>query len=71
MVMRLKMKGYMMTIKAGELLSRSKKPNTQKYQWIETTGRRFRATVLSLGYSNHPMEVFTAFCGREPDPAAI
>ena len=38
---------------------------------IETTGRRFRDTVLSLGGSKHPMEVFTAFRGREPDPAAL
>jgi oligopeptidase A len=38
---------------------------------ISTTGRRFRDTVLSLGGSKHPMEVFTAFRGREPDPAAL
>ncbi len=38
---------------------------------IGTTGRRFRDTVLSLGGSQHPMEVFTAFRGREPDPSAL
>ena len=38
---------------------------------IGTTGRRFRDTVLSLGGSKHPMEVFTAFRGREPDPSAL
>ncbi len=38
---------------------------------IGSTGRRFRDTVLSLGGSQHPMEVFTAFRGREPDPAAL
>ena len=38
---------------------------------IGTTGRRFRDTVLSLGGSKHPMEVFTAFRGREPDPGAL
>ncbi len=38
---------------------------------IGTTGRRFRDTVLSLGGSQHPMEVFTAFRGREPDPVAL
>ncbi len=38
---------------------------------IETTGRRFRDTVLSLGGSKHPMEVFTAFRGQEPDPSAL
>jgi oligopeptidase A len=38
---------------------------------IGTTGRRFRDTVLSLGGSKHPMEVFKAFRGREPDPSAL
>ncbi len=38
---------------------------------IATTGKRFRDTVLSLGGSQHPMEVFTAFRGREPDPASL
>ena len=30
------------------------------------TGRKFRSTVLSLGGSRHPMEVFKEFRGREP-----
>ncbi|MBD1913363.1 MULTISPECIES: M3 family metallopeptidase [unclassified Leptolyngbya] len=34
---------------------------------IAQTGRRFRDTVLALGGSKHPMEVFQAFRGREPD----
>lgn len=38
---------------------------------IETTGRRFRDTVLSLGGSQHPMKVFRAFRGREPEVAAL
>lgn len=33
---------------------------------IAETGRRFRQTVLALGGSQHPMEVFKAFRGREP-----
>ncbi|MFO1053381.1 MAG: M3 family metallopeptidase [Planctomycetota bacterium] len=33
---------------------------------LRATGRRFRDTVLALGGSRHPMEVFTAFRGREP-----
>ncbi|MBC6419598.1 MAG: M3 family metallopeptidase, partial [Prochloron sp. SP5CPC1] len=33
---------------------------------IASTGRRFRDTVLALGGSEHPMEVFKAFRGREP-----
>jgi oligopeptidase A len=33
---------------------------------IATTGKRYRDTVLALGGSLHPMEVFKAFRGREP-----
>ncbi|VXD18976.1 Oligopeptidase A [Planktothrix serta PCC 8927] len=33
---------------------------------ISETGKRFRDTVLALGGSLHPMEVFKAFRGREP-----
>lgn len=33
---------------------------------MTSTGRRFRDTVLALGGSEHPMEVFKAFRGREP-----
>ena len=33
---------------------------------IDTTGKRFRDTVLGLGGSLHPMEVFKTFRGREP-----
>ncbi|PSN11083.1 peptidase M3, partial [filamentous cyanobacterium CCP5] len=35
------------------------------------TGHRFRDTVLSLGGSRHPMEVFKAFRGREPSTEAL
>ena len=38
---------------------------------IQTIGRRFRDTVLGLGGSKHPMEVFRAFRGREPQVAAL
>jgi oligopeptidase A len=38
---------------------------------IGVTGKRFRDTVLSLGGSKHPMEVFTDFRGREPDTTAL
>ena len=33
---------------------------------VEETGRRFRDTVLALGGSKHPLEVFQAFRGRAP-----
>jgi oligopeptidase A len=38
---------------------------------IAATGRRYRDTVLALGGSRHPMEVFKAFRGREPSTVAL
>ncbi|MBD2343136.1 M3 family metallopeptidase [Anabaena subtropica] len=38
---------------------------------LEATGRRYRDTVLALGGSKHPMEVFAAFRGREPSTASL
>ena len=38
---------------------------------IARTGRRFRETVLALGGSRHPMEVFEAFRGRAPTTEAL
>jgi oligopeptidase A len=40
-------------------------------QAIATTGRRYRDTVLALGGSQHPMEVFKAFRGREPSTTPL
>ncbi len=37
-----------------------------KFEAINATGRRFRDTVLALGGSKHPMEVFESFRGRQP-----
>lgn len=38
---------------------------------VRKTGRRFRDTVLSLGGSRHPMDVFREFRGREPSPESL
>ncbi len=38
---------------------------------VRLTGRRFRDTVLALGGSRHPMEIFREFRGREPSPQAL
>jgi oligopeptidase A len=38
---------------------------------IRATGRHFRDTVLSLGGSRHPSEVFESFRGRPPSPEAL
>lgn len=40
-------------------------------QSIAQVGHCFRDTVLALGGSKHPMEVFKAFRGREPNTAAL
>ena len=40
-------------------------------QQILETGRRFRDTVLALGGSRHPMDVFQAFRGRPPQVDAL
>jgi oligopeptidase A len=38
---------------------------------VKTTGKRYRDTVLALGGSKHPMEVFKSFRGREPSTKAL
>ncbi|MEB3175874.1 MAG: M3 family metallopeptidase [Cyanobacteriota bacterium] len=38
---------------------------------VKTTGQRFRETVLALGGSLHPLEIFRRFRGREPQTAAL
>ena len=38
---------------------------------VADTGRRFRDTVLALGGGRHPMDVFRAFRGREPNVEAL
>ncbi len=38
---------------------------------VVQTGRRFRDTVLALGGSRHPMEIFREFRGREPTVEAL
>ena len=41
-------------------------PKTQALENIEDTGDKFRKTVLSLGGSEHPQDVFKKFRGRKP-----
>lgn len=38
---------------------------------IKAMGRRYRDTVLALGGSKHPMEVFKSFRGREPSTVPL
>ncbi|MBE9208227.1 M3 family metallopeptidase [Nostoc sp. LEGE 06077] len=38
---------------------------------VQATGRRYLDTVLALGGSQHPMEIFKAFRGREPSTVSL
>jgi len=38
---------------------------------VKETGRRFRDTILALGGSKAPMEIYRAFRGREPSTEAL
>lgn len=38
---------------------------------VRAVGHRFRDTVLALGGSRHPLDVFRAFRGREPSPEPL
>jgi oligopeptidase A len=38
---------------------------------VAATGRRFRDTVLGLGGSMHPADIFVAFRGRAPSTQAL
>lgn len=38
---------------------------------VQATGKRFRDTVLALGGSIHPMDIFKTFRGREPETEAL
>ena len=43
----------------------------ERSEAVAETGRRFRETILALGGSESPMEVFKKFRGREPTTAAL
>jgi oligopeptidase A len=38
---------------------------------VKETGQRFRDTILALGGSKDPMEIYRAFRGREPSTEAL
>ncbi|QDU48374.1 M3 family metallopeptidase [Gimesia panareensis] len=40
-------------------------------QAVAQTGRRFRDTILAMGGSRHPMDLFKEFRGREPSPEPL
>jgi len=38
---------------------------------VKATGCKFRDTILALGGSKHPMDVYREFRGREPSTEAL
>ena len=38
---------------------------------VQKLGRKYRDTILAMGGSQHPMDVFKAFRGRSPSPKAL
>lgn len=38
---------------------------------VQSTGRKFRETVLAMGGGRHPSDVFRDFRGRDPSPEAL
>jgi oligopeptidase A len=58
-------------VKTADTFSAFGEADLEDSRAARVTGRRFRDTVLALGGRRHPMEVFTAFRGREPSTAAL
>jgi len=56
---------------SADAFSAFEEAGLEQEEEIQTIGRRFRDTVLSLGGSRAPAEVFSAFRGREPSTAAL
>ena len=56
---------------SADAFSAFEEAGLEDQQALSTIGRRFCDTVLALGGSRHPMEVFKAFRGREPSTAAL
>ncbi|MGB3299734.1 MAG: M3 family metallopeptidase, partial [Phormidesmis sp.] len=56
---------------SADAFSAFEEANLENKAEIAQMGRRFRDTVLSLGGSRHPMAVFKAFRGREPNTQAL
>jgi oligopeptidase A len=58
-------------ILAADVFSAFEEAGLENPGAIAYLGRRYTDTVLALGGSQKPLEVFKAFRGREPDPAAL
>jgi oligopeptidase A len=58
-------------ILSADAFSAFEEAGLENPQAIKETGHRFRDTVLALGGSRHPMQVFRDFRGREPKADAL
>jgi oligopeptidase A len=56
---------------SADAFSAFEEAGLENEELIRATGRRFRDTVLSLGGSRHPAEVFESFRGRPPSAEAL
>ena len=56
---------------SADAFSAFEEAGLQDEERVTETGRRYRETVLALGGSRPPMEVFTEFRGRGPSPEAL
>jgi len=56
---------------SADAFSAFEEVSLEQEEEIVATGRRFRDTVLSLGGSRSPAEVFEAFRGRQPSSEAL
>lgn len=58
-------------VMAADAFAAFEEANLSDEKAIRTLGTKFRDTVLALGGSMHPSEVFERFRGRAPDPQAL
>ncbi|MGB3768236.1 MAG: M3 family metallopeptidase, partial [Phormidesmis sp.] len=56
---------------SADAFSAFEEAGLENIEEVANIGRRFRETVLALGGSRHPMEVFKSFRGREPSTQAL
>ena len=56
---------------SADAFSAFEEAGLENEQNLSEVGHRFRETVLALGGSQHPMQVFAAFRGREPNTVAL
>lgn len=56
---------------SADAFSAFEEVNMREVSALQTIGKKFRETILALGGSLHPSEVFRMFRGRDPSPDAL